>query len=438
MRLADMRPGRDNEEIPAEVEAKLMALDTALRGEELPAGMEGLTTLVSDLRADRPEPPPHFSAELDAWAAAGFPRGERPCASGAGGGSGAGARGLWERFGPNGPRGWAPAAAAAATLVVVAVSISQVGDFGGRGMDDAATTEVASTPQEASDGQFGLDESGDAAATKAKPGALGPTTETFDANAQRDIRAAVDSGTALANGSGGRPGISRGQDKRQVERDAQLTLAAPVGDVPNVTNDAIDVVEGANGVVLNSQVTGTDEQARATLELQVPSANLDSVLSQLSDLADVKSRTEQAQDITKSYVSAKDRLVGLRAERKNLAQRIVDADTDEEVAALKAQLAGVNNQIADAKNSLAKVQNRAQFSSLSLVITSDGAQSDSGGEGGWSFGDALGDAGKVLEVSAGVALISAAVLVPLAIIAAIAFMILGAQNRRARERALDE
>jgi hypothetical protein len=71
---------------------------------------------------------------------------------------------------------------------------------------------------------------------------------------------------------------------------------------------------------------------------------------------------------------------------------------------------------------------------MTIVITSEGAAADDD----WSFGDALEDAGKVLEVGAGIALISAAVLLPLAIIAALAYYVVAAANRRSRERALDE
>ena len=44
----------------------------------------------------------------------------------------------------------------------------------------------------------------------------------------------------------------------------------------------------------------------------------------------------------------------------------------------------------------------------------------------------------MLTVAAGVALISAAVLLPLALIAAIAYFVISAARGRARERALDE
>ena len=234
-----------------------------------------------------------------------------------------------------------------------------------------------------------------------------------------------------------RTGNNRHQEKRRVDREAQLTLAAPAEEVADVNDQVIDVVEGANGIVQRSRVAGTDESARATLEVEVPTATLDDTMAALSELANVKSRTEQSVDITRSYVTAKDRLVGLRATRDNLAMRIREATTDLELAELQAQLAAVNRQIADAKNELAQVENRAQFATVTIVITSEGAGT-SDDDDGWSFGDALDDAGKVLEVGAGVALISAAVLLPLAIIAAIAYFVVSAANRRARERALDK
>ena len=116
--------------------------------------MEGIEALVSDLRAERPEPEPRFEAELDAWAAAGFPRGERPGARAAGGGSGAGSTGFLGRFRSGGSRGWAPVAATAAAVVVVGVSISQVADFGGgdESLTGGATQEAAGEGADVAEG----------------------------------------------------------------------------------------------------------------------------------------------------------------------------------------------------------------------------------------------------------------------------------------------
>ena len=440
MRLGEMRRQvRDDAEIPAEVDRELEAIDAALRGEELPAGMEGLEALVSDLRAERPEPEPRFGAKLDDWAARGFPRGQRPGARAAAGSAGGGRGSFLERFGPGGSRGWAPVAATAATLVVIGVAISQVGDFGG----DEEPTPVApeggvaetqpAAPESADDDAADLEEvlennEADQAGGGGAPAAL--EADALDTDERNFAQQRSVGGLASKNN-----GANRGQEKRRVERDAQLTLSAPADEVRDVNAEVIDVVEGASGVVLDSRVTDTNESARATLEVRVPSDTLDDTLASLSDLADVKSRSEEATDITRTFVSAKDRLVGLRAERDSLAARIREATTDAEVQRLQSQLAAINRAIAAAKNELAEVQTRAQLATLTIVITSEGAEDD---DDGWSFGDALKDAGRVLEVGAGVALISAAVLVPLAIIAAITYITVAAMNRRARERALDE
>jgi hypothetical protein len=442
MRLGDNRAQRDEAEIPEEVERELEALDAALRGDEIPAEMEGLETLVSDLRQERPEPRAGFGAELDEWAARGFPRGRRPGARPAADSAG-GLGAFLARFGAAGSRGWAPVAAAAATLVVIGVFISQLGDFGGEdtggvaAQGEGAVTQAepaTAAPDEGADVttlEDALEETGGAegggTAARGLPGAM-----ELD---QRD--GALDAQRSTQNFTRKDNGANRAQEKRRVDRDAQLTLSAPAAEVSGLNAEVIDVIEGANGVVLSSRLTGTEDFARATLDVRVPSATLDDTLAALSDLADVKSRSETATDITKEYVTAKDRLVGLRAERDNLAARIREAATDAEVAQLQAQLANVNRSIATARTELGEVETRAQLATLTIVITSEGASSD-GEDDGWSFGDALGDAGRVLEVVAGVALISAAVLVPLAIIAAIGYVTVAAMNRRARERALDD
>ena len=448
MRLDDLRRNvRDETDIPAEVERELEILDAALRGEAVPEGMEGIEALVSDLRAERPEPEPRFEEKLDAWAAAGFPRGKGPRARAAGGGSRQSTGGFFSLFRPDGPRGWAPLAAATAAVVVVGVSLSQI-DFGDGG--EALTGGPAALEGEASDS---ADVDTGAAAAPSDQGAADEAAKdnieralvpTDDAGGGAALEAQGSSGFAedgrlseLPRDAASRTGNNRHQEKRRVDREAQLTLAAPAEEVADVNDQVIDVVEGANGIVQRSRVAGTDESARATLEVEVPTATLDDTMAALSELANVKSRTEQSVDITRSYVTAKDRLVGLRATRDNLAMRIREATTDLELAELQAQLAAVNRQIADAKNELAQVENRAQFATVTIVITSEGAGT-SDDDDGWSFGDALDDAGKVLEVGAGVALISAAVLLPLAIIAAIAYFVVSAANRRARERALDK
>ena len=161
-----------------------------------------------------------------------------------------------------------------------------------------------------------------------------------------------------------RSGPAGGQDVRKVERDAQLTLAAPADEVQDVTNEAIAVVESNRGIVESSQTSGSEDQARATLQLTIPTRALDTTLDQLSDLADVKSLSESAVDITRPFVDAKDRLAGLRAERVALINQIQAADTQDELDQLRARLDALLQTIAQAEADFDNIQRRAAQSSV--------------------------------------------------------------------------
>ena len=103
---------------------------------------------------------------------------------------------------------------------------------------------------------------------------------------------------------------------------------------------------------------------------------------------------------------------------------------------IKARLQVVENQLASARDHYGHVRDRIRMVPVSVEIRGQ-AGVDSGGGGGWGIGDAFGDAGRVLTVIAGVLLISAAVLVPLGLIGAVAWMTARALIRRRRESALE-
>jgi hypothetical protein len=71
-------------------------------------------------------------------------------------------------------------------------------------------------------------------------------------------------------------------------------------------------------------------------------------------------------------------------------------------------------------------------------VTVRPAADGEGGDGGaWTPRDALGDALRVLQVAAGVALVGAAALAPLLLLAGAAILAGRAVTRRRREHALD-
>jgi hypothetical protein len=220
-----------------------------------------------------------------------------------------------------------------------------------------------------------------------------------------------------------------------VDRDAALVLATPTDDVEKTADGVIEVTDRYEGFVLRSNVSGGDEsRAGGTLELRIPSNRLQPALRDLSELAHVRSRTQTTQDITARFVSARSRLNDALAERRALLRQLARATTPNETASIRARLRLANRQIAAVRSVLRGLGNRVDFSKVSVAIEAD--QSLKHSDGGWSLGDALHDALGILGTMVGIAVVSLAVLIPLAIIAALAWLGASTFRRTRRERAL--
>lgn len=217
---------------------------------------------------------------------------------------------------------------------------------------------------------------------------------------------------------------------RKVERNVQMTLAAPRRQIDAVAAQIGDITADVGGFVARSHVSSSDG---ADLQLKVPSRNLDSAVQRISKVAKVRGLSRNSQDITSAYVSARSRLADARAERKSLLKQLASATTLNETESIRARLRDVSREIAVARNSLKRVSSRANFADVSVTLVATRAEAG----GAWTPGDAFHDALRVLEVIAGVLLIGAAVALPLVIAWLLGWLARRGYTRRRRERALD-
>ena len=114
--------------------------------------------------------------------------------------------------------------------------------------------------------------------------------------------------------------------------------------------------------------TAPRRAAGANFELLIPSARLSPALADLSELAEVRSRSENTLDITAPFVSARERLRDARAETEGLLRQLAEADTDAERASVKAQLQIVRGRIAAFR---AQVERLAAAGRLLTGLASD-------------------------------------------------------------------
>ena len=227
---------------------------------------------------------------------------------------------------------------------------------------------------------------------------------------------------------------------RQIVQSAQLQLSAAPSRVDDVAQQVFDVIGAEKGIVNSSNVTaGGNAYGDASFQLSVPSANLAPTLTALSRLhgAQVVSRTDATSDITGQVGGAGMRLAEARALRRSLLTRLAAATTTDEVNSIKIQLRDADASIASDLSALRGLQRQVAYSRIALTIQSAAVVAPAKGSSSFTLGRAAHDAGRVLVIVAGVALIALAVLVPVGLLAALAAWIGMAVRRRRREQALD-
>ena len=386
-----------------------------------------LEELERELLEERPEVDPDFATRLDEWAARGFPRGDardplRDRRRGRGRFSFLRRHAQPARKGPK--RGWARilsteggvAGAMAALLIALVVGVSQLepgGDDHSAG-DDSGAEALDAEP----------------APSEPVPASGGASEEALGSGGGAAIRQA-DAGR-VGNLSGG---------GRQVAQSISLSLATSPADFRDAADGVLDVVSNHNGFVMRSNVSGGDPEVdgaargEATFRMRIPANQLQAALGALSDLGHVVSRTDGTQDITSRFDSARERISTYTESRDNLLNQLEEATTEEEQDSIEASLRTVERRLERAQDDLARAQQRVRMVPVSVSIVAD--ESIEGG-GSWGVGDAFDDAGDILRTALAIGLISAAVLLPIALIALIAFLASRAFARHQRERALDE
>jgi uncharacterized protein DUF4349 len=391
------------------VVAELEALEAALAGD--PSSDPSLATLVRDVRAEVPTMAPAFRAQLDesverefARGASGARRGRLP------GASGSGARRLLPRTSLGGARrGLLPALGFAGCLLAALIAVVlTVG--GGGSSNDSASSGAGEIATQAAPAQRQSSGAGSDSAGGGSAGLAAPSTKAA-------------------------PPVAPGSSGRRVERTTRLELSTT--DVQRVADGVVRATQSVGGFVQLSQVRTGDGQGSASFVLRVPTGKLDDALASLSKLGHVRALEQSADDITGAYDSASARLADARAERRGLLRALGKATTAEQISGLRARIADNRRDLQRLQRSFNVVRRRADLATIQLdVVGRPRKQAPAPSGGSWTPGDAAHDAVRVLEVSAGVALIALAVLVPLGILGVATRFAAGAYRRRRREAAI--
>ncbi len=430
-----MYPFDDNETTSLEV------IDATLAGEAVEPEYAELAELTLILAGQRPEPSAEFAALLDERVARRFAPADT--------GTGRRAR-RWWFYAP----GAAVAVAGAAALAIV---IGGGGSGKPQGLatvgssSSAAASTSAPSPVRAASSHSGRGTSavgGRAGATGAinsqsSAAGSGSSQSSAAGSASSQLSPPASAFSSAPTASVPTSAIpTPATQGRQVVQSAQLALSTRPSQVDAVAQEVFDVVAAQNGVVDNSQVTATNNATGyAQFQLSIPSAALSQAMGDLSRLhgASVVSRTDATQDITGQVGAAGRALADARALRTSLLRQLQNATTTTAIDSLETQIHGAEASISSDLATLNRLHHQVDFSQVAVTINASMVPPVHPVAGGDSFtlGKAAHDAGRVLVVAAGVALIALAVLVPLSLVVALVVWVAYAIRRRRREHALD-
>jgi hypothetical protein len=242
--------------------------------------------------------------------------------------------------------------------------------------------------------------------------------------------------SATGSSSSSSPSATVSPPRAQI-KNVSLTLSTTAAEVESVSDKAIAVADDLGGYVQDSSVTA---RKRADITLRVPQDRLQQALTQLSRLGHVSSRTQSIQDVTDQRAQLDADVRDARAYRDSLRTRLGNAKTDRETSSLRGRLTRAEQTLRRRERDVAKLSGQTSTATIDLTIRGNrksGPAAAAPPAGRWGPGDALHDAGRVLAVVAGVALIGLAVLAPVAILVAIGVALNRLLTRRRRERALE-
>lgn len=175
---------------------------------------------------------------------------------------------------------------------------------------------------------------------------------------------------ALATGEGAGATLPE-TTNRKIIRTVDLTLETL--DYDASTQAISQAVEAVGGYVESSTVTGggigNHERSRtASMTLRIPQQELDGFLGQVSEVATVLRRTDNAEDVTLSYVDVQSRKNALEVEQERLLELLGQAEELEGIIQLEQRLSEVRYQLESLTSQLRAIDSQVQYSTVTLQL----------------------------------------------------------------------
>lgn len=412
---------------------ELDAFEAAFNGRPVDAEFSEMAELATALKGSAPEADPGFAAELDQRVHDHFPAewtadkpDRRPL----------GDR-LRARFSGRGRSLMLPVTAGLAGVLIVGTVVAT--GLNGNRSDSGSVPSVKSMQ-----GTFDSTGGGSASSSSADSSASAIDPNTGAAEGAVAPEPASPGGASpdaviLSNRDQSTGKYAYGANQRAVAHKTDIVLGTTPENIQDVSNEISSVVDDHDGIVLDSNVSdGPEGIAGASFRLLIPTNELDSAVGDLSAVADLRSRSQEATDITAPTLTVEDKLQTSRAKVKSLVNELAATTTEEDRLAVEAELSAERDRVANLTTKLNRLERRASLTPVRVDVQTGEDFSSQSDDGSWGPADAIDDIGGHLGTAAGVALIGLAIAIPVALIAMLIALVNRLWVRNARRRVLDE
>jgi len=135
----------------------------------------------------------------------------------------------------------------------------------------------------------------------------------------------------------------------------------------------IDVLAGALGGYVSTSRLGRDGQRTGSIEIRVPVRRFQPALDAIANLGVVQAESITGQDVSQEFVDLGARLENLRAQQTFLRRLMASAQTISGSIDVENHLTTVELGIERLTGQIRYLQNRASFSTVTIVLTEPGA-----------------------------------------------------------------
>jgi hypothetical protein len=240
--------------------------------------------------------------------------------------------------------------------------------------------------------------------------------------------AATTSGGAPTGEQGQSAGAGAQSDLSKIIRDGAIAVTVPTDSFRDQSAKVVAIANQNGGSVLSST---TQSGTSGTFTLRIPASRFDKAMVQLAQLGSVDSSSVQGKDVTADYMDAKAHLKIYLTHRKFLYGLMAKATTTGEALALEHQLQQTQLQIDQITGQIRYLDNQVAEATLRVDLHEPGSEPKTASDiENPSLGNAFTRAIQGFLNVIAVMLIGLGYLIPLLVIAAVAYAIVRMVQRR--------